>query len=337
MPWTIRKAAFSEIAGSNITEFSERFRGTDPVLIVYPLTLLPWTGVIKCAPLNFALCAAGWSRPLDLACSEWVRRKTVINNETFKLFQREIAALPSSPESAPREFLSVLPWNHVEGSRAWERRFGKNQPYLGRGRVFGFVVPNRSVEAVIQLCNEELESYGEHAFVAAHEGIEKGRTWPNRRNDGYDPFQILDHVPRHIVTDENTRQAILRELYVAMQAGLGTLEKGQSWEPDLFYLDRINPPAWFILGSEGVMNYPADAVEAEIYAMRARIIRLLGWPQAYTSVSTALEQFDSQSKQFPLRFRMPFDIRHELSSYLAETEARYPALSRNVQFPVGEA
>jgi hypothetical protein len=94
-------------------------------------------------------------------------------------------------------------------------------------------------------------------------------------------------------------------------------------------------PIWMIKGLVGFYLMPAmgqnapdseDPVSKEILAYRARLVRLLGWPQHYHSVVRALAGFREQMQDMKLPTLSPYDVVAELEAYLDDMRRRYPVL-----------
>ena len=66
-----------------------------------------------------------------------------------------------------------------------------------------------------------------------------------------------------------------------------------------------------------------------ILALRARLVRLLGWPQLYRAVKRELHEEVRIARSFPLASALPYDPFDEMQSYLGEMEARYPIVLTN--------
>jgi hypothetical protein len=129
------------------------------------------------------------------------------------------------------------------------------------------------------------------------------------------------------------------------------LEVGEEWDLPLHYTDAVRPGPYFEVGGSlapptddprraavaAVMenlfaNRPSARADAELHTLRARLVRLLGWPNMYDAVRSIPDFWNGLLRlgQDPLfSDPMPYDIVVELLAFKQEIEERYPVILEN--------
>lgn len=328
--WRIEEVRLSDVARLDIADFSSRYRSAEPSLLLCRLGGLPWICAIKAAPLDHALCALdGTTSALDQALASW--SDGCMDLARFADFREALASAGLDVEHAPRRLISPVDWSRVCGKK-WLGRYGKKEPNRGESRLYGTVFPMQSIDDAISYFSRQLEQFAEHAFVSAAEGIELTSNLPSLQVSIPPPMvQLFSHVRRHIVRDELKREKLLEDLKKELEVAVRRLEHGEKWQPDIFYTYRIRPPTFFYISAGVNTSYPGSELEAEIYGLRARFIRLLGWPQMYDSVRVDMQIFKEQCTTSGVLVRSKYDVVTELAAYLGNMEARYPVLKEVIE------
>ena len=53
--WSVMEVTLADIANLDLYQFTNKFRSDKPVLLLIRFKYLPWTSVVKCAPVNMLL------------------------------------------------------------------------------------------------------------------------------------------------------------------------------------------------------------------------------------------------------------------------------------------
>jgi hypothetical protein len=322
--WTVRGARVSEFAGADIGAFTSRFRSDHPTLVIYSLESLPWTGVIRTAPVDQALCALSDDYPgVYKAEDEWLRRM-VDDAKIYKLFCREIKGAGVARADVAHEiFGRYVNWGVYGGGG---RGFGKSAPYMGSHRVAAHLVPNELSGAVIDYHVRQLEQFGEHALVSAPEGSEY---WQGDEIGGRS-LQLFQHVLSARCPDAVEYRRRVEEICVELEEALDKLERGIAFTWDVHYPNIIRPPVNFFVH---YINWGTEfrELEEKAFLLRAQLVRRLAWPQLYRPMYRQVEVLREQYNLADSPSVSPFVVRlyDELLRCLDAIESKYPVVVEN--------
>lgn len=324
-------------AGMGRYGFASTFRSNRPVLLVCPVRSLPWVVIVRAAPIDHALlCAEVTNQWFDGETGEWAGRQ-LAQASVRRRFFRELEASGFALDAVPVCLMDNMDGRggvYFRGRSINLSRFG---PDLGRYRVRGDVWPTAILDHLLDYFNARLREAGPMAFHPADEADDRifpvagMRPWFPVDDALLFAHPLSGPTPLPFQLEPLQRQAWLQEAIRRSQAIVDHLESGGVWEHAIHYTDlfKIFPafPVRDALTAEG------DA-DLRLFRLRAKLVRLLGWPQMYWSVVNLGEWARSELDR-PVAATAAIEGRvagfrealGELDDYLQDMLRRYPLLT----------
>jgi hypothetical protein len=320
--WSQIEVEAKDLAGQTFESLTAMYRGDKPLVLITDLMHLKGYTVLNVfAPIH----ASFWSAPGESrrACSDSVAHLfgSATARELFMKDLRHAKIRKTDPQ---------LRLFHAYAQRL--KVAGGSVPNLGEGRLnysegwrFASIgVPTQLKQAALALLEREVCEFGKHAFFRIDESVRL--TDPRRRSSvGSFLFHNIDLLSFSTPADRaQVKQEVLAELKWVVKR----LEDGTPFDTPI-------EPIWMIKGQVGFYLMPAmgqnapdseDPISKEIFAYRARLVRLLGWPHQYHSVVRALAGFREQAEDLKLDSFSPYDVVVELGAYIDDMRRRYPVL-----------
>jgi len=347
--WRIIDIELADLGSSDVAEFSIRYRSSEPTILIYRLKELPWIGVAKCAPLNFMLWATELSGHLQHVDERrWVEP---IHNEKsiYDAFRRDLKRAKISKKEVPYQLLGpYCQW----GSYLGKSSLAFDGISIGMFRVAGTLAPSEYKDKLIDFYTKQLVQLGRFAFFPASEGEEsKERPTSETLRKGYLDARLWRHPLRKDYRGEDERQQLLAHRCEEVKQVIRHLEADNDWDLSLHYHDAVRPGPTFLverydLSYKGVRvnvgpdEFPDTQMDVELYALRARLIRLLAWPNFYRSVDSLgiWQEIENLQKRGELLATQssPYNFVEEILAFKREMEERYPVLLENPLKGLGE-
>jgi len=335
--FSIREVCLKDFARINLGVFTERYRGDNPVLLLYEMSCLPWTGIVRCAPANKALCAMADDYPALANSIYWWTAEQVGSRRVYDSFVREIEEAGTSLDEAATEiFGDYVNWGGYGGEKKNLPGFGENQPLLGMHRISSHLVPIEALERFIQYYQRQLTQFGEHALIEAVEEAEYfNKLYPYNSYEAqmhdHEFMKIFIGMPRARCWDDDAYQKELAKIKEQLLDALNTIARFGKFDLKVHYKYVVRPGANFRVG-EINWNTVFVGAEKEIFLLRARLVRKLAWPQLYHDVKSACDDIEAKidaAKSAPaglLDLEFLQNLLHELALCREAIEYAYPVI-----------
>ena len=325
LSWEIQRIDLSDFLNIDAIELRHRFRSDRPKLLIYSLSKLSWSGIVRVSPVDNALCALADIYPAVFKAQYKWTSSVVDDLAVYKNFCADLKAAGLSRHTIPWElFGNYVQWGAYAGSD--RRGFCRDAPFMGLHRVSSFLVPNGCIDAVVDYHQSQLEQFASHSFVPAPEGQDRGGGYGSGDDE---KTRILQHIHRMRLPDETSLRSALEDICGSLRGALDRIDSGLTFEWDVHYKHIARPPAQFRL-----MDFePSDKnkdLEQEIFLLRAKLVRQLAWPQLYGTVHAQLKALDDFSQTAAPESREFIDqLSDELQGFLSVVEDRYPVILAN--------
>ena len=353
--WSVTEVTLADIANLDLYQFTNKFRADKAVLLLIRFKCLPWTSVIKCAPVNMLLWGVervsinlmdsfGWTDGLE------------DNKEIYDAFCRELKNAKISKKAVPKNLLGYyVHYDSYLGKHSLRFKGG----FLGEFRLSGHLIPNEYVDDLISFYNQQLDQFGELSFLPLEEGLDDVLAEQLRSSIGKG---IFSHPTTMDYEDEAKLTSALNKQCDLVSKLIGDISAGSSIEAGIAARDMLCPSiSYSTRRSEKIllngrdywmMNsfFPSKPLDVKLFGLRAKLIRLLGWPILYYSLSTMFDNWQqllglstelqtrrSESHYCEIelaslinaidnRAVVEFNFVEELLAFKSEMESRYPVL-----------
>ena len=353
--WSVTEVTLADIANLDLYQFTKKFRSDKPVLLLIRFKHLPWTSVVKCAPVNMLLWGVkGIS--INLMDSFCWTNGLEDNKAIYDAFCHELKNAKISKTDVPFNLLGYyVHYDSYLGKHSLRFKGG----FLGEFRLSGHLIPNEYVDDLISFYNQQLNQFGELSFLPLEEGLDDVLAEQLRSSIGKGIFShptTMDYEDEAELTSALNRQCDLVSKLISDISAGASIEAGIAARdmlcPSISYSTRRSEKILLNGRDYWMMNsfFPSKPLDVKLFGLRAKLIRLLGWPILYYSLSTMFDNWQqllglstelqtrrSESHYCEIelaslinaidnRAVVEFNFVEELLAFKSEMESRYPVL-----------
>lgn len=337
-----RSISLSDLEILDIADFNNRFRMQEEISIsIYEIGAV-YAGIVVAAPIDKALCAIENMLNIEADALAWSSSRPFDEKE-FDLLNSEFRKQGvSKGKLNPAFFLGLATRPYLVKGK-YKKLLDSSGAWLGDFRFVSQVVPSSLIGRTVDFYRNAISQFGEMTVVGAAEGVEKEEyedAW-SYNFDHFDPLCLFVKPKAHALREREHEKKNL--VFDSLAAAISSVENEGSLPWSLHYKHVVRPPLSMPYGFDNAKPNIDDwgKFEFEVFALRARLIRLLGWPQFFGRVAG---QFDNREGVWTLNKRFLDDSRRdqlwasmkdvkcsydpiaELDAYICEMTERYPIL-----------
>lgn len=192
------------------------------------------------------------------------------------------------------------------------------------GRMVSLGVPLDLLEPAFDYLDRELLQLRRFAFLAVDGAITlNDPVLSYKRGVGAALFGRFAPLKRY---GEEWMRDQLDSIHAALKWAIDRVERTGKLDIPMDAQSLLRPcPSFFLATSaHGPYNEDKDPIYREIISLRARLIRLLGWPIFFPDVDRALREEEARLNSYAIT--EPYDVLQELKAYRESALAAYPVL-----------
>lgn len=328
--FAVHEIGLPDLLQTDFGDATRRWRGEAAALLATPIDAAAELQLVNLlSPAGFTF----WS-----ACPPWSLATRRLPSDAA--IQRDLKAilksLPKSPKGAGPGSPPFLEWLQplFEGlgdARArivrtlcvqapWFRELGRRQTC---------VVATSDLPGFVAEQNALMHELASHAFLGADERFVM--------RDGLEPASLRAAFfsglsPITFAQQPQAWEFMHQRLLAAISGEIRHLEAGDGFAFQLEPLRVVNPVVNFHLPISGALSRQCEPLLQQVLSCRARLVRLLGWPNHLASALSALGTHESALPTIDSYGAVaPFHAGDELRAYVADMRARYPRFTSIIE------
>jgi hypothetical protein len=319
------------LAGVSEEDLRSRYSSDSAVALVASLDDIGWVNLVLLSPRGTAFRAVGRGYPAF---------ENDLLNWQGRAFDTYLA---------PEEFLRA--WKHQGVSKAnipiWLvgiglsgdavpafRNIGSKSIVVPRGRVVSLLFLGERLNAVLDYFSAQIREFEAISFVKIPESFDLdglgSKLTPQLT-------EVRDNLDAQVFGAVPPRKEFVSRLPViagSLEQSIEQLESGREVSFPVSVECLLRPPISFPRSHWSARLTPTASIldpelEDAINGMRARLVRLLAWPNAFTSAQIQNKHHNASLKSVPVVGNPRFDVDLEIRSFLDEVVGQYPVVARS--------
>lgn len=337
--WAWRQETLKNLAKhETFHHLNKAFRSDQPVGIITPLENMK-----GCAVINFL------SPKNHVFWAYWPLQE--FTNRYFGCDFDEIVKLKGDFQKDMRQakiYKTSSTINLVDGLASYFEVHGRKSIGYSKDRIlhpearrlYSTMILTKNIESAKRYLQSVLHQFGEYSFFGLDDrDFCSGRNYDHgtySKSMGYKLFGRLELIGKY---GEKYDNDVKHEVLSQLESVVSGLEAGLpfSFSVEVQYI--LTPPLSLVLNpplspneldrgfKSAFGDEQNDPIHRKIISLRARLVRLLGWPVFYDDVNRYLnDDFVEELSVRRYNITEPYDVVEELEGYLHDMVTRYPIL-----------
>lgn len=333
-PYTIRRTdvELKNLVAAHEQMLRAQFAGRSTVALIANIESLNSSNIVLLSPIGQAFRSVSRAYPaFENSLLDW-QSQIFDAYGTAEAFVREWKEQGVAKSAIPVWLIGAgLPSN----SRVALRNVGTKSISIPRWRVISILVRKDLSEPVLEYLEQQVVQFGDMSFLDVVENLDisldGNRFTPSMVpiDDGLRDADIFGAMPPR--AGNESRLPLIAD---ALERAIEFVLAGKPIDVPLSITTLLRPPFGFSRSYHSARISPTAAVldpelEDKINGLRAHLIRLLGWPNAFSIVELQLKIYLESLQRTPLAREAEYSVSKELSAYLEEMQMRYPVIRIN--------